>query len=82
MSADNASATDEAAIRKSAASYVEAYNRRDSKAVAGHWSPDAVYTIRQTGEQLVGREAIEREIAATFKEKDAPKLAVSVESTV
>src|SRR5262245_36189414 len=73
-------AADEAAIRKSAASYVEAYNRRDAKAIAGHWSPDAVYTIRQTGEQLVGREAIEREIAATFKEKNVPKLVVSVES--
>ena len=78
LSADTA--TDEAAIRKSAASYVEVYNRRDAKAVADHWSPDAVYTIRTTGQQLVGREAVEREIAATFKEKDAAKLAVNVES--
>jgi uncharacterized protein (TIGR02246 family) len=79
FSADNAAA-DEAAIRKSAASYVEAYNRRDAKAVAEHWSPDAVYTIRTSGEQLAGREAIEKEFAAAFKEKDAPNLAATVES--
>jgi uncharacterized protein (TIGR02246 family) len=79
LSADTAAA-DEEAIRKNAAAYVEAYNRRDAKAVAGFWSPDAVYIVRTTGEQLVGREAIEREFTAAFKEKDAVKLAASVES--
>lgn len=78
--AASTAAADEAAIRKSAASYVEAYNRRDAKAVAAHWSPDAVYVIRTTGEELVGREAIEKEMAAAFKHKDAAKLAATVES--
>ncbi len=78
--AADTAAADEAAIRKSAASYVEVYNRRDAKAVAGHWSPEAVYTIRATGEQIVGREAIEREMTAMFKDKDAAKLAASVDS--
>jgi uncharacterized protein (TIGR02246 family) len=77
---EEAVSPDETAIRKSAASYVEAYNRRDAKAVADHWSPDAVYTIRTTGERLTGREAIEKEFTAQFKEKDVAKLAATVES--
>ena len=48
---------DEAAIRKSAASYVEAFNKHDAKALADLWSPDAVYLNRTTGEEVVGREA-------------------------
>jgi uncharacterized protein (TIGR02246 family) len=71
---------DEAAIRKSAASYVEAYNRRDAKAVAAHWSPDAVYTIRTTGERLTGREAIEQEFTAQFKEKEVARLTATVDT--
>ena len=39
---------DEAAIRKAAASYVEAFNKHDAKALADHWSPEAVYTNRST----------------------------------
>ena len=36
-------AASEAAIRKAAASYAEAFNKHDAKAVADHWSPEAVY---------------------------------------
>ena len=49
---------DEASIRKSAASYVEAFNKHDAKALADLWSPDAVYLNRTTREEVVGREAI------------------------
>jgi uncharacterized protein (TIGR02246 family) len=73
-------AADEAAIRKTVASYVEAFNKHDAKALADHWSPDAVYLNRSTGEEVVGRAAIAEQFAALFKEQPAVKLEVSVAS--
>ena len=71
---------DEAAIRQTAASYVEAFNRHDAKAVADHWSPDAVYLNRSTGEEVVGREAIAEQFASLFEEQPELKLEVTVTS--
>lgn len=71
---------DEAAIRKTVAAYVEAFNRGDAKSLAGYWSPDAVYTSRTSGEQVTGREAIEKQFAASFEQTADAKLDVSVES--
>jgi uncharacterized protein (TIGR02246 family) len=73
-------AADEAAIRKTAAAYVEAFNKRDAKALADLWSPDAVYVNRSTGEQVVGRDAIAEQIAAQFKEQPEVRLEVTVAS--
>lgn len=73
-------AADEASIRSAAAKYVEAYNKGDAKALAECWSPDAVYTNRITGEQAVGRAAIEEQFAAQFKEQPGSKLEVNVAS--
>src|SRR6476469_9919907 len=72
--------TDEAAIRKAAASYVEAFNKHDAKALADLWSPDAVYTNRTTGEEVVGRAAIAEQFTALFKEQPEVKLEVNVTS--
>ncbi len=71
---------DEAAIREAAASYVEAFNKHDAQAVADHWSPDAVYLNRSTGEEVVGREAIVEQFAALFEEQPELKLEVTVTS--
>ena len=71
---------DEAAIRETVDAYVEAYNRRDAQALAAYWSPDAVYTSRTNGEQVVGRAAIEKEFTASFDQTTGAKLDVSVES--
>src|SRR3982751_49498 len=71
---------DEAAIRRSAASYVEAFNKHDAKALADLWSPDAVYLNRSTGEEAVGREAIAEQFTALFKQQPELKLAVNVSS--
>lgn len=57
-------AADEAAIRAAIESYVAAYNQHDIKGLAAHWSPDAVYTNPISGEQVVGREAIEQQFAS------------------
>lgn len=71
---------DEAAIRKAATAYVEAFNKRDAKAVADCWSPEAVYINRSTREQVVGRSAIAEQYAAQFQEQPAAKLEVTVAS--
>src|SRR5262245_21140092 len=71
---------DEAAIRKSDEAYVEAYNKRDAKAVAGMWSPEAVYVDPETGEESVGREEIEKEFSDTFSELKDAKLEIDVKS--
>jgi uncharacterized protein (TIGR02246 family) len=77
--ASNLSAN-EAAIRAAAASYAEAFNKHDAEAVAEHWSPDAVYLIQSTGEEVVGRAAIAKQFAALFKEQPLSKLEVAVTS--
>jgi len=71
---------DEAAIRKAAASYVEAFNKHDAEAVAEQWSPEAVYLNHGTGEEVVGRPAIVEQFAGLFKEQPAVKLEVTVAS--
>src|SRR5262245_30929937 len=73
-------AGDEAAIRQTVNSYVAAFNQGDAKALAEHWSENAVYTNRFTGEEAVGKAAIAEEFAAIFKEKKGLKLDVSIES--
>lgn len=71
---------DEDAIRKSGATYVEAFNSQDAKTIAGLWSPNAVYSNPVTGEEVVGRAAIEEQLAAIFAETKDAKLEVTVDS--
>lgn len=73
-------AEDEAAIRKSAVDYMAAFDKQDAKAIAAMWSPEAVYSNPLTGEQVVGREAIEQQLAAIFSQSKDAKLEVSVDS--
>src|SRR5688500_13684330 len=71
---------DEAAIRASVAAYVEASNRKDSKAVAALWLPEAVYISHTSGQQATGAAEIERELAAEFEGNKESKLEVSIDS--
>lgn len=73
-------AADKAAIEKAIESYVAAFNASDAKALAEHWSPEGVYMSRPSGDQIVGREAIEKEFAALFDEVKGAKLEVATES--
>ena len=73
-------AQDKAAIEKAVASYVKAFNARDAKALAAHWSPEGVYTSRLSGEEITGRDALQQEFAALFDEAKNVKLEVSSES--
>src|SRR5688572_48388 len=71
---------DEAAIRANVAAYVEASNRKDSKALAAFWLPEAVYISRTTGQQATGAADIERELAAEFQDDKQSRLEVSIDS--
>lgn len=73
-------AEDEAAIRKSVESYVAAFNNHDAKAIAALWSPNAVYTNRVTGDEVMGRGNIENELVSIFKDAKDLKIAVDVTS--
>lgn len=59
---------DEAAILKSIASYVEAYNKGDAKAVATHWSDSGEWTS-PSGERRVGLAAIEAGLREMFADR-------------
>jgi uncharacterized protein (TIGR02246 family) len=71
---------DEATIRQNAAEYVKAFNRRDARALAAFWSPEAIYMNPSSGEEVVGRSAIEKQFAGNFAESGGVTLAVDVES--
>lgn len=71
-------AEDEAAIRSSAESYVAAFNRKDARALAALWAPDAVYDNPITGEQVAGREEIEKQLVSIFQASGDIKLQINV----
>ena len=73
-------AADEAAIRKAVESYAATFNQGDAKALAAMWSPEAVYTNPLSGEQVVGREAIEQQFAAIFADAKGAKLEAKTDS--
>jgi len=74
-----APSADETAIRENAAAYGAAFNKRDAPALAALWSPEAVYTNRLTGEQVVGQAAIAKQIESQLKAAGKMKLEVVVE---
>lgn len=78
--ATDGAADDEALVRAIGTAYVEAFNKHDADALAAMWSPQAVYTNRITGEQVVGRDAIAEQFKAIFKDAPELKLSVDVES--
>lgn len=73
-------AVEEAAIRKAVESYTAAFNKQDAKALASHWSPEAVYTNPVSGEEVVGRDAIEKQFGEIFATLKGAKLESKVES--
>lgn len=62
------------------ASYVAAFNERNTEGLVSHWSPEGVYTSRATGEQVIGRDAIGAEFNAIFTAGESPTLAVNTDS--
>src|SRR5271154_3743332 len=70
---------EEAALKKKAAAFVEAFHNGDAKAVAAFWTPDGDY-IDQTGRRLKGRDAIEKAFTQFFAENKGLKLRIEVAS--
>jgi uncharacterized protein (TIGR02246 family) len=73
--AEKAATADESAIRAAAKSYVEAYNRGDAKAVAGHWAENADW-VNPDGDRVRGRQAIEEQMQAMFDDQAGGKIEV------
>ncbi len=69
---------EQGAIRESVESYVSAFNRADADAIALLWSPEAVYTHPVSGQQFVGREAIQQQFTDTFADAKEAKLKLAV----
>ncbi|HEY2837697.1 MAG TPA: SgcJ/EcaC family oxidoreductase [Pirellulales bacterium] len=81
MAADDAKPSgDEAAIRKSIESYVDAFNHGDAAALARHWSEKGIYVQPHTGQRVTGRAAIAKLFAGLFAEDKPPQLSLRVES--
>jgi uncharacterized protein (TIGR02246 family) len=70
----------EAAIRKAVEDYVAAFNNSDSAGVAAMWAPEAVYIDPVTGNQAVGREAIEKQFAGIFEHSKGIQLEATTEA--
>ena len=73
-------AGDESNLRQAVADYVTAFNKGDAKGLAALWSPEAVYTDPASGEQVVGREAIQQQFASIFESDAGAKLTATTES--
>lgn len=77
---DDLRAADEAAIRTSVETYVSSFNRGDAAALAALWTPEAVYTHPLSGEQVIGREKIQKQFADTFAANKQIKLEAATEA--
>jgi uncharacterized protein (TIGR02246 family) len=72
-------APEAAAIRGQSQAFVEAFNKKDSKAVVEFWTPEGEY-IDEDGIILQGRNAIEDRYKEFFKEKSDAKLRLAIDS--
>ncbi len=70
---------DKEAIQKTIESYMEAFNKGDAKALAAHWAENGDY-INAMGQQIKGREAIQKEYEAFFARAQQPSLEITINS--
>jgi len=78
--ASSQSADDRASIATAIKLYEEAFNSRDAKGLAKHWSREGVYTSRLTGQAIVGRNALEKEFTSLFAEVNDTKMELETKS--
>lgn len=67
------------AIRKEVAASVLAFNKRDAKAIAAFWTKDGEY-VDESGQAVVGRQAIEKYYAEIFAARPEAKLQIVTDS--
>lgn len=70
---DDVSDEAETAIRKAIDSYVAAFNKGDAKAVAAHWTEQGEL-VTPAGNELRGRQQLEKDFAAYFAETKNAKI--------
>lgn len=70
---------DKEAIQKTIESYMEAFNKGDAKALAAHWAENGDY-INAMGQQIKGRETIQKEYEAFFARAQQPSLEITINS--
>ncbi len=66
-------------IAKRAKAFIEAFNKGDAKAVAGFWTKDGIYRDQQ-GNEMKGREAIQKAFESFFAENKGLKLKINSEA--
>lgn len=71
---------EQAALRKRADAYVEAFNKGDAKTLASFWTADADI-VDQSGREIKGRKAIEESYQALFAANKGAKLQIIPGST-
>lgn len=71
--------TPEAAVRKTAAAFVAAFNRGDARAVAAFWTENGEY-VGPEGNSFRGRAAIEKAYAEFFRKNPKPNLELRIDS--
>ncbi len=69
----------EAAVRQQFSAYVQAFNKNDAAKVAALWTEDAISLCEDTGEEVVGRDALQKSFAAFFADSPGTKLSGSID---
>ena len=68
-----------AEIRDMVTGYLQAFNRRDADAMAGHWAADGESLSLDSGERTLGREAVRDVFAGLFASEPGATLAIDLE---
>jgi uncharacterized protein (TIGR02246 family) len=71
---------DEKAIRDKVKAYQTAFNEKKAAVLASMWMEDADYVNPVTGEEVNGREAIQKHFEEKFQKPESPKLELQVDS--
>jgi uncharacterized protein (TIGR02246 family) len=73
-------ATPEDGVREAVALYASAFNLHDAEALAARWAEDGVHIDQETGERTKGRDAIQKDFAKLFADKEELTLGVRVDT--
>ncbi|GAB4238476.1 MAG: hypothetical protein Tsb0021_18210 [Chlamydiales bacterium] len=69
---------EERSIKESAKAYEKAFNEKNAEGLAALWTEDAEYVDPETGDTILGREAIEEEFRSTFQENTDSQIKIHI----
>jgi uncharacterized protein (TIGR02246 family) len=70
----------DAQVRELLKAYADTFNKGDAAALAEYWAKDSVSIDTESGDRLVGREAIRTALTARFKEPNRGRLNIQLRS--